>query len=104
MSAFAPAGATVALTLNGTNSVSGAVTVPNSGSAWRYAVVNTDTAVAFIKFGASGLVATSADFPVPPNVVLGIDAGQGNTHAAIIAPGSATGVVYITPIYLPKGG
>jgi hypothetical protein len=99
MTIFNPAGNNRALTLNGTTSVSGALTVPTGAGGHCYAVSNTDTAsVAFIRFGASGLTAVATDFPVPAGQTLGIEAGAGSTHVAVVAPGAATGIVYVTPI------
>ena len=98
MSIFTPCGNNATLTLNGTTSASGALTVPSAEGGACYAVLNADTAVCFIRFGTSGLTAVATDFPLPPGVLVGIDVGTGKTHAAVVAPAAATGKVYITPI------
>ena len=101
MTLFSPAGATAAITLNGTTSVRVALNPPGGVLDVAYAVTNMDEGAVFVKFGDATVDATSADFPVAPNATFGIDPGprSGMTHAAAIAPGAATGIVYITPIH-----
>lgn len=66
--------------------------VPNIASNIR--VVNGTTSKAYVAFGASGVAATSADYPVLPGSERIISWLPTATHAAaILATAAATGVV-----------
>lgn len=96
---FQQAANTLALTLNSTTSVSGALSRPSGNAGPMVACVlnNDDAEPAFVKFGASDVVATAATgVPIAVGERAFLMVPQGATHAAVIAPATATGIVYVT--------
>lgn len=96
---FQQAADTTTIALNSTTSASGALNRPSGNSnAMVACVLNTDDAEpAFVKFGASDVVAavaTGVPIAVGERAFLMVPAGA--THAAIIAAGTADGDVFIT--------
>lgn len=94
------AGNTTDLTLNGTTSVNGSLNLPSANTTF-FAVFNADTAnVVFIKFGyGNAPTAAATDLPIPPNQYIGVDAGAGATHVAVVCVAASTAHVYVTPCY-----
>jgi hypothetical protein len=91
---FTPLGVTVAISVT-TTTASGEITTMNDASGKDLRIYNAGSATAFLDFGSSGIVATTADMPVPSGAVEVISVGPGVTHvAAITASGTAT--LYIT--------
>jgi hypothetical protein len=84
----------VSITTSGT-SASQAIPNDSSGRKARYVRVAC-TALAFIKFGASGVAATSSNILIMPGEAE-IFIVSGNTHIAAIQQ-AAAGVVNVTPI------
>lgn len=94
---FQRAAATTALTLDGTTSVPGALTKPTgNNNAMVACVLNTHTGPIFIDFGASGVVASAADAPVAAGERAFFMVPANATHAAVVALGAATAVVYVS--------
>jgi hypothetical protein len=62
------------------------------------AVHNSGNAVAFIRFGGSGVVAAATDIVLPPNSLVILALGIGVTHYAVF---SGTGSMNI---YVQRGG
>lgn len=103
---FQQAANTLPLTLNSTTSVSGALNKPSGNSGPMVATVlnNDDAEPIFVKFGDSDVEATSATgAPVAVGERAFFMVPQGATHAAVIATGTATGIVYITLGYAGFG-
>jgi hypothetical protein len=96
---FQQAADTTTIALNSTTSASGALNRPSGNNfAMVACVLNHDDAEpAFVRFGASDVVATEANavpIAVGERAFLMVPAGA--THAAVIAPATATGDVFIT--------
>lgn len=96
---------TSALTLNSGTSVSAALNRPagNAGPMVACVLNNDDAEAIFIKFGASGLEAAATDAPVMVGERAFFMVPQSATHVAVVAAGTATGVVYVTLGYAGKG-
>lgn len=73
-----------------------AAATPLAGGGSSVLVYNAAGAVAFVRFGVSGMTAaTASDLPVPPGARMLVDAGRLVSEAgAVLASGS--GVVYFT--------
>ena len=103
MTIFSPAGDCATVTLNGTTSARAALSPPTTNQSFAYAVTNGDSGFAFVRFGDSAVDAAATDFPVAPGATLALDVGPSATHFAAVAPSSATGSVFATPIYTQTG-
>lgn len=84
----------VSITTSGT---SASQTLPNNASSLKPNYVRVQvTAFAYIKFGVSGVAATTTDILMSPNEPE-VFAISGNTHIAAIQQ-AAAGVVNVTPL------
>lgn len=102
MTILSQSGSTTDLTLNGTTAVNALLNKPVSVPSAVYSVLNMDASnVVFIKFGyGSAPAATAADLPIPPGVMVGVEAGVGATHISAVCFGASTAHVYLTPAYI----
>lgn len=53
-------------------------------------LTNTGAAICYVRAGAAGVVATAADYLVPPGVQVTITKDQGETHLATISAAGTT--------------
>ena len=92
---FSPYGTTTAVSVSGTTA-SGTLTVPTAPMTSSVRIYNSAVVVCFIKFGVSGITATTSDMPIAPGGVETFEIGPGVTTIAGIT-GGTSGTLYATP-------